>query len=88
MKQSDRPNPLIARSPFLQTRKRKESKQEYQHFDLEHADTHELLSVKLGPMPIHAQDMEVLMKKAFKEKGKKFTDKWIINKAWVKGKKP
>jgi hypothetical protein len=61
----------------------KKPKIEYQHFDLEHRGTGEKLSLKIGPIPIHMEDFGKLMNKAYKEKGKKFTKSWLINKAWV-----
>lgn len=61
----------------------KKEKLEYQYFDLEHEDTKEILSLRIGPMPIHFRAFDALLKKAYKEKGRAFTKKWIIKKAWV-----
>ena len=57
--------------------------EEYQFIDMEHNKTGESFSLKIGPMPINMRKMESELKKAFKEAGKKFTDNWIIKKAWI-----
>lgn len=56
---------------------------EYQHFIMYHKRTREILQIKIGPVPVRALDFDPLTKKAFKEKGKRFTDEWIIDKAWI-----
>jgi len=61
----------------------KNEKIEYQHFELEHMDTKEIITIQIGPMPISAWDFERLTKAAIKKQGKKLTNKWNIKRAWL-----